>query len=156
MPIISYVKDDLLNTDLKYIAHGCNARGKYGKGVAKLIREKYPEAYEEYMRIHNSTGLLLGDYSVAKSGNKYIFNFVTQDRYGTDGAKYVSYDAIWNVFHNFDMTAKNILDGYVKLAIPKIGCSLGGGDWNVVSAIIDSITPHTRVYVYDPGYAYTS
>ena len=37
------INGDVLSTTCIYIAHQCNAMGKMNSGVAKQIREKYPE-----------------------------------------------------------------------------------------------------------------
>lgn len=42
------------------------------------------------------------------------------------------------------------LNGVEEVAIPKIGCGLAGGDWEVVSRIIDEATgDDLDVYVYE-------
>src|SRR4051812_17967724 len=51
MPIL-YVSGDLFNNayHAQAFAHGCNCQGSMGAGVAKTIRARYPEMYEEYRR----------------------------------------------------------------------------------------------------------
>ena len=66
---IEYRKGDLLKTEIPYIAHGCNAQGVMGSGVAKVIREKWPLAFqvywEDYIEASNSgSGLGGGDWHV--------------------------------------------------------------------------------------------
>ena len=46
---IEYRKGDLFQTEIKTIVHGCNAQGVMGSGVAKIIRDKYPKAYDRYV-----------------------------------------------------------------------------------------------------------
>jgi O-acetyl-ADP-ribose deacetylase (regulator of RNase III) len=141
---IIYVKGDLFSTKCKYIGHGCNAQGVMGSGVAKQVKEKYPKAYEKYMSIFKQGKLRLGDYHLALTGkdDQYILNMITQENYGvTPGKRYVSYDAIDSIFSR--------LNDFEEIAIPKIGAGLGGGDWKVIEAIINSRTPNTKVYVYE-------
>ena len=61
-----------------------------------------------------------------------------------NGKKYVSYDAIYEIFRILanDLSIKEV-------AIPKIGCGLAGGNWEIVSRIINDATgDDLGVYVY--------
>ena len=62
---IEYITGDLLQTDVKHIIHGCNSKGVMGSGVAKVLREKYPRAYQDYNDVYNNYGLELGDVIVS-------------------------------------------------------------------------------------------
>jgi O-acetyl-ADP-ribose deacetylase (regulator of RNase III) len=35
-----------------------------------------------------------------------------------------------------------------EIAMPRIGAGLGGGNWNVIEAIIESELTHVKPYVY--------
>ena len=45
---ILYKQGDLTQAEEYIIAHGCNAQGKMGSGVAKAIRREFPQAYSYY------------------------------------------------------------------------------------------------------------
>lgn len=141
--MITYEKGDLLQAPEKYILHGCNAKGVMGSGVAKAIREKYPSAYTDYRDVYNNRGLNLGSMILSvQDYDKIIINAITQETYGKTGV-HVSYWAIANVF--------KVLNGYCRdstVAIPMIGAGLGGGDWNVISAIIENTAKEYDVKVY--------
>lgn len=125
---------------IQVIMHGCNAQGVMGSGFAKELRERYPEAYTEYTTIHNSRGLELGDnvlYNIP-STNIIISNSITQQYYGRDGKKYVSYDAIDKCTKDLYNLLKMELDERpLTIHFPAIGAGLGGGDWDIISTIID-------------------
>lgn len=139
------VTPSLINDgDIHFIIHGCNAQGRMGSGFAKELRERYPGAYtayhDEYVR--NNNRLILGtvvNYPVSES--LIISNAITQDFYGYDGKKYVSYDAIDDVFASLNNTAKVLKElgsvHEVYFHFPKIGSALGGGHWDVIEQIID-------------------
>lgn len=149
--IKEYIKGSILDAPQKYIAHGVNAQNVMGSGVAKVLFDKYPSVKEDYHFYHkeyeehiDSNEELLGIYSVSdQSDGKSILNCYTQEFYGYDERKYVSYDAIFNCF-------KSMVDlGVKEIAIPKIGCGLAGGNWEIVSRIIDDATgDNLDVYVY--------
>lgn len=148
--IVEYVKGDLLDAPYT-IGHGCNCQGVMGSGVAKAIREKFPKAYSRYRSSYENANykLHLGDIHFVNCNGKIIINMMTQDNYGRDGHKYVSYDAIHECFSFLDRMSKDRRMSHEDIAIPKIGAGLGGGDWNVIAAIINSVTPNIRIHVYE-------
>lgn len=133
--MINYVTGDLLGATQKVIIHGCNAQGIMGSGVAKVIKEKWPEVYEVYALKHKTFGLTLGDIiPVTTSDGKIVVNCITQENFGRDGLQYCDYDAIEKCFIQLNDRA---LDWEVtEMALPKIGAGLGGGDWNIIESII--------------------
>lgn len=152
---IEYVKGDLFSTNIKTIVHGCNAQGVMGSGVAKIIKERYPKAYQryrnEYEQFHR---LQLGHVIPVPCGDrindphnyKIIVNAITQDFYGRDGSRYVSYDAVAECMSTINKFFE--VYGIDEVAMPQIGAGLGGGDWNVLSAIIESELKNVRPVVY--------
>lgn len=147
--IIDYFKCNILNTRVRTIAHGCNAQGVMGSGVALAIRNKYPMAYAAYRHADNGIGLKLGN-TISWTGphpQHKILHMITQQYYGRDGKRYVSYDALADCFGHLETS--DDWDGPREIAIPRIGCGLGGGDWDIVSKIIDRCAPSIDVYVYD-------
>jgi O-acetyl-ADP-ribose deacetylase (regulator of RNase III) len=132
---IEYRSGDLFATEIHYILHGCNAKGVMGSGVAKTVRARYPEAYDRYT-IWCSKGFRLGMALLVECGDKTIINAVTQQNYGKvveqtgpNPVRYVSYDAVATIFENLEQIIPHEI-----IAMPLIGCALGGGDWSVVSA----------------------
>lgn len=141
---IEYRQGDILTTDITHIVHGCNSLGVMGSGVAKAIRDKYPQAYRDYNDVYNSNGLELGDavFSVQDDG-KIIVNAITQKNFGRSSNKvYVSYWAIAEVFRkieSFDIK---------EIAMPKIGSGLAGGNWDTIEQIIENTLTKTKPVVY--------
>lgn len=146
---IEYVKGDLFSTEHKYILHGCNSLGVMGSGVAKTVRQLYPNAYDAY-NIWCSRGFKLGKFLAVTCGDKVIINAVTQQRYGKvseqqgpNPVRYVSYDAVAEIFSELDSNYAG-----VTIAMPLIGCALGGGSWSVISAIIEAECKTIQPIVY--------
>ena len=142
---MQYIQGDLMKAPEPMIVHGCNARRKMGKGVAKLIRDQYPYAYDAYM-VGSQT---LGDVIIAE-GPKIIANAITQDGYRQtyvdDQVRYADYDAIAKAFVTInDYCVENQI---TEIAIPKIGAGLAGGDWDIIAEIIEAATPDVSVKVY--------
>ena len=143
---IEYREGDLFQTDETLILHGCNDQGVMGSGVAKIVREKYPEAYFEYCKAYKLTGLPGGTFIPVHSNGKVILNAITQRNYGRDGKRYVNYEWIARIFK--DLNDYVDFFGYAAIAMPKVGAQLGGGDWNVISAIIESESKLYKPIVY--------
>ena len=137
---IKYKIGDLLDAPEVIIIHGCNAQGVMGSGVAKAIRGKYPWAYEAYIDVYITTGLVMGKVYWANNPAgepfKIIGNAITQSRYGYSGKQYVSYDAIRDCVKG--VVELSTIFGCCTVALPMIGAGLGGGDWNVISDIIET------------------
>ena len=146
--MISYVKGDLLGATQRVLVHGCNNHGVMGSGVARQIREKWPNVYEVYSLKHKVFGLELGDIiPVGTLDGKIIVNAVTQDGFGRDGSRYVDYDAIETCFRKIN----DRVDVWevAEVAMPRIGAGLGGGDWSIIEKIIVSTATNYRPVVYD-------
>jgi O-acetyl-ADP-ribose deacetylase (regulator of RNase III) len=130
--MLNYIKKDITTVDYGIIIHGCNAQGVMGSGVALALRNKYPQIFEPYKQMCDSTPnkqSLLEKFAIVYiSENLYVVNLITQVNYGRDGQKYANLDAIVNGIDdvmNF-CKCRNVL----SISIPKIGGGLGGLDWD--------------------------
>ena len=147
--MINYIKGDLFTTPDNIIAHGVNCQGVMGSGVAKVIRNKYPQAYQDYLdfcALRDPDYFLLGAVkSSHQPDGKIILNCFTQLDYGKDGKRYVSYDAIDDCM----VYINEYLDPRTgNISMPKIGAGLGGGNWEVIESIIKYRLDKHTVNVY--------
>jgi O-acetyl-ADP-ribose deacetylase (regulator of RNase III) len=147
------IKGDLLKTELYQIAHGCNAQGVMGSGVARAIRQKWPEAYEFYKNTYEEDGLRLGKtISVpTEDGTKLIHNCITQKFYGRTGQRYVNYAAVSKCLIDIAARSGTRVDRYNSIAIPEIGCGLGGGSKDILLDIcsdIEEMCPKFEFVIY--------
>lgn len=146
---IEYRQGDLFATDIEYILHGCNSKGVMGSGVAKVVKDRFPGTFAAY-NLWCSRGFQLGKYLAVPERGKVIINAVTQQNYGKvaeqtgpNPIRYVSYDAVADIFTSLD----KVYSGST-IAMPKIGAALGGGDWSIISAIIESACKTIQPVVY--------
>lgn len=141
--MIEYKKGNLLDVTEGIIVHGANAQGVMGSGVAKAIREKYPECFRRYRSEYERFTLVVGDivWYWHEDEKLWIANAITQELYGTD-RRHVNYWAIANTFKEI-LRQANVVKATVHF--PKIGAGLGGGNWGIIEAIINDCDPENRV-----------
>lgn len=143
---IEYRKGDLFESPIKVFIHGCNDQGVMASGFAAPLKNKFPEAYEVYRKEYETNGLGGGTIIPVETKGKIIINMITQNFYGKDGKRYAKYDWIADGFYQTNQLTKRL--GIDTVAMPMIGAGLGGGDWNVISAIIESECTFTQPVVY--------
>lgn len=151
MPIVAYIKKDITETHHKVIMHGVNCQNVMGSGVAKALFDKWSsvkEKYHEYCEFFD-VDARLGKINLVQEKDKLIVNAFTQYNFGYDKKKYVNYWAIANCFKSINKHLSFFPDCGIDLAIPKIGCGLAGGNWDIVKEIINDSTPDIEVYVYE-------
>ena len=59
--MVHYKFGNLLNAEVAYICHQVNCQGRMGSGIAKQIRDRWPDVYEAYMRAFTKSKNTLGD-----------------------------------------------------------------------------------------------
>jgi O-acetyl-ADP-ribose deacetylase (regulator of RNase III) len=157
--MIHYVKGNLLDSNCDYICHQVNCQGVMGSGIARQIRERWPRVYTGYVRFcereekGDSESLLgrvfftNGTFTQEEHSGKTVANMFSQSNYGYDGARYTSYSA----FRDCLIVIRNRVPTNKTIGFPKnIGCGLGGGNWNIVRALIEEILGKDyEVYIYE-------
>ena len=138
MPI-RFVSGDLFENEhhAQAFAHGCNCQGSMGAGVAKGIRARYPEMYEEYRSRCKAQPRLfnLGDCWLWKDEDRpWVFNLGTQEGFWRSRA---SYEAIETSLR--EMRRQADAEGITSIAMPRIGVGYGGLSWKKVRAIVEAV-----------------
>ena len=136
------IKQDILKIKKGIICHQVNAQSVMGAGLATKIKSKWPDAYNIYMVAYESGIINLGGTQMAKVGDDlFVFNLVAQDKYGTKGC-FTNYKALRVALKEVAKFRKEDLLEPLPVYIPyKMGCGLAGGDWNIVSKIIQQKIP---------------
>lgn len=137
------------------IVHQANCFNTMGSGIAKQIRERYPEAYAADCMTERGDRRKLGHFSWTKTGDGkfHIYNCYSQYEYGRE-RRHTNYEAIFTGLTDIKAHAES--HGLTTLSLPHMmGCMLGGGSWRIVAAIIDEIfstDPEMVLYIckYNP------
>lgn len=144
--MIDYRNGDVLKVDRGIIVHGCNNEGVMGAGIALQIRNKFPETFRIYRdecmlaMAEGRKSEMLGTFTWSRiNDDKVIVNLITQTL-GRPGRN-LSYDALFNGFQSIStLMLQRYSEEHLKtipLLFPKIGAGLGGGDWDIISTLID-------------------
>ncbi|WP_299002228.1 macro domain-containing protein [uncultured Shewanella sp.] len=136
---MKYINGDLIKLaqqgHFDVIIHGCNCFCAMGAGIAKQIRQHFPEAYIADRQTKKGDVAKLGTYSCAKVRSRQhdfvVVNAYTQFHWSGDGVK-LDYDAVYRVFTLLKQDFSGLRIGY-----PMIGAGLAGGDWHIIAPIID-------------------
>lgn len=145
------IDGDIFKGKWNGMVHCANLYHVMGGGIARIIHRDYPEAYEADCASKRSDPSKLGYFSFAnieRDGNYFdIFNLYGQMGMGSDGKpmnRNARYDAIHDgVWRICELLLALYPNEKYTLAFPyKMASDLAGGDWNIVSAILQSIESH--------------
>ena len=146
--MIEYRVGDVLNSNEKIVVHGCNCFHSMGAGIALQVFREAPKAWLADQMSSLGDRSKMGTYTsgVANNGTLVINAYTQFDftRHKVD----VEYDMLEKVIRQIclDFPGETI-------SMPKIGCGLAGGDWNVVEEILNRISEETgnpiRVYTLE-------
>ena len=159
-------------TGMNNIAHSCNCQNVMGGGIAKQIKDRYPQAFEadteRWSNEYNDGGnwrCQIGDYSKAEiksnsvSGgliflpnNKgRVYNLYTQSGYSTK-SRQVNYEYFWQALKNMQedlLFIQHETGEQQVLGLPYgISCGLAGGNWGIIKAMIEDIFVDSLIKTY--------
>ena len=139
----------LLAKDVAVIGHQANCQNTFGSGIARSIREMYPDAYAVDTLCASKKSNTLGNFSMAyipqeqynKHGTqiKKIFNLYGQNLFGK-GTRQTNYDALYSALEGM---AHDLVENDMDLPVPSVGFPFqmgsfrGGGNWDIVSRLIE-------------------
>jgi len=136
------VYGDVLDSTENIIVHQVNHMGVMGSGLAKKIKEKYPLVFARYANVCKTSDwrkIYLGgvtdfvEYARMDGVPYYIANLFGQKTYGTGLQTDYAY-----LERGLQTVASFASRNSLSVAIPfGLGCGLGGGDWNIVSGLIE-------------------
>lgn len=122
---------DIFNTECEALVNPVNIKGVMGKGLALAFKTKYPAHFENYKRACQNGEMTTQKVLVYQEINgPMIICLATKDDW-RDSSK------IEYVSAGLDDLVKQIETlGIRSVAIPKLGCGLGGLDWGKVRPLI--------------------
>ncbi|AXG66244.1 hypothetical protein SEA_ANNADREAMY_152 [Streptomyces phage Annadreamy] len=140
--MVTYVKGDATKPQgdgPKIIAHVCNDKGGWGAGFVLALNKLSPKPEQEYRSWYKSHAfpfLPLGKtQSVRVSEDLWVYNMIAQ--HGTVSKlnpQPLSYEALEIALERLAAEAEYM---NATVHMPRIGCGLAGGKWDVVESIIN-------------------
>lgn len=155
MKEIKYLKGDATQpsgNENKIIVHVCNDIGGWGKGFVMAISKRWCEPERQYRDWFKSkSDFELGAVQFVKvEEDLWIANLIGQHKINKDenGNAPIRYEAIRYGLNNVSDFA---LSNNASVHMPRIGCGLAGGKWEIVEPIIlETLSErNVEVTVYD-------
>lgn len=133
MPI-EIKKGDIFKQPVEAIVNPVNCDGVMGAGLSKKFKEKFPDNFSCYRRKcvkgQLKPGIMCVTIPINDVDKQLIINFPTKDKWSNPSKlEYVS--------KGLDSLLQTIYDHEIKsIAIPALGCGLGGLEWKEVKSLI--------------------
>lgn len=117
---------DIFNSSCEYLVNPVNTVGVMGKGLALSFKNKFPNNFKKYKKYCNSGDFVVGKLLITSENNKKIINFPTKIHWKDNSRIGFIIDGLKKL--KIAIEKRDIK----SVAMPKIGCGLGGLDWNLV------------------------
>lgn len=117
---------DILKSDALMLVNPVNTHGVMGAGLAKQFKSKFPNNYAEYVDYCHSKGKSFDKFRVhvSEDSGKLICNLPTKEDWrNLSKLRYIRKSLIYLSFYLNNYPDR---DKLTKIAIPPIGCGLGG------------------------------
>ena len=149
--MIVLTKGNLIEADAETLVNTVNCDGFMGKGIALQFKQAYPENFKVYERACRAGEVEPGRMLVFPTGSlinpKYIINFPTK-RHWREKSR----------IHYITAGLRALIEETRRLrigsiAVPPLGCGLGGLDWREVRPMIEKAfadLPNVRVTLFEP------
>ncbi len=150
--MIQPASGDILESPAEALVNTVNCVGVMGRGIALQFKNRYPENYKEYAQACKLKEVRPGRMFVTNSnqlqGPRYIINFPTK-RHWRGKSRLEDIDTgladLVRVVADLKITS---------IAVPPLGCGLGGLPWPLVKTRIQIAfqgLDHVKVYLFEPN-----
>jgi O-acetyl-ADP-ribose deacetylase (regulator of RNase III) len=148
---ITFTKGDIFTAQVEALVNPVNCVGVMGKGLAAQFKANYPENFTAYALACKFKEVVPGRmfcFETGKDNPKWIINFPTKRHW-----KDVSH--VEDILFGLGSLAKEIENKKIKsIAIPALGCGLGGLKWANVRPLIEQklekLCKDVQIIVFEP------
>ncbi|MDR2762091.1 MAG: macro domain-containing protein [Planctomycetaceae bacterium] len=148
--MIEYKKGNLLEIEADALVNTVNTVGAMGKGIALQFKKAFPEMAKAYESACNQKSVCIGKMHVWKNSlicPRFIINFPTKEHWRGDSK-------IEFISEGLKDLIRVVRENNIRsIAIPPLGCGLGGLLWEDVQREIhkyfESI-PDIKVFLFPP------
>ena len=145
--MIRYTTGNLLDDPAKALVNPVNCVGVMGRGLAKEFKARFPDNFQKYEAACAAAFVFLGSMFVTETGGKIIVNFPTKQHWRNPSRM------AWITTGLAALRAEIIARNIRSVAVPALGCGLGGLPWPGVRMLIERYLgdlPDVDVVVYEP------
>lgn len=128
--MIIFTEGDLLSSNSHALVNPVNTVGFMGKGLAKQFKKRFPKNFREYSKACADKKLKVGKMFVCEENGRIIINFPTKAHYRQlSELKWIKdgLEDLVKIIHEHKINS---------IAIPALGCGLGGLSWPIVRQLI--------------------
>jgi O-acetyl-ADP-ribose deacetylase (regulator of RNase III) len=150
--MVELTRGNILKADAEALVNTVNCVGFMGKGIALQFKKAYPDNFESYRKACAVGEVQPGrmhTFDIRSMLNpRYIINFPTK-RYWRANSRYKDIESGLSA-----LVAEVRRLKITSIAVPSLGCGLGGLDWNRVRPMIEKAfapLPDVRVLLYEPA-----
>ena len=135
-----YTTGDIFKADAEALVNPVNCVGVMRKGLALQFENAYPDNFEAYRSACKRGAVVPGQMFIFKTGAstnpRYIINFPTKRHWRNKSR-------IEDVESGLQALAEDLISwGIRSVAVPPLGCGLGGLEWSEVRPRIESYLAH--------------
>jgi O-acetyl-ADP-ribose deacetylase (regulator of RNase III) len=149
--MIELTHGDILKADAEALVNTVNCVGVMGRGIALQFRKAFPDNFKEYKaacdRKQLHPGVMLVHNLNRLQNPRYIINFPTK-RHWRGKSK------IADIETGLEALVEELRRLEIEsIAVPPLGCGLGGLDWGTVHSMIEKAfakLPDVHVLLYEP------
>lgn len=143
---------DILVVTEGVILQQVNCQNVMSSGLARQIKNKYPIVYDEFLEFGYHLPVeeerLDKILPVKVSDKLWVVNLFCQLKYGRQSQRYTSYDALDVALQRLMLWLETKDIEACQVHHPLLGCGLGGAEWSVVKALIETnIGTDTNLWV---------
>ena len=146
--MIIYIKGDIFNSNAQVITNPVNCAGVMGKGLALQFKKRFPEMFLDYQKKCNINEVRIDQPYLWENSKIQIVNFATKKHWKDNSNLQDIKSGLLYIAKNYDEM------GISSIALPPLGCGLGGLNWNDVKAVIEETLGPIHdldVFVYEPS-----
>jgi O-acetyl-ADP-ribose deacetylase (regulator of RNase III) len=150
--MIERTQGNILKADAEALVNTVNCIGFMGKGIALQFKKAYPRNFDAHNKACKAGEVQPGRMFIVELHSmlnpKYIVNFPTK-RHWRERSRYEDIESGLEA-----LVAEVRNRGIQSIAIPPLGCGLGGLDWNRVRPMIEqafAALPGVRVLLFEPA-----
>lgn len=149
---MEFTKGNILRADTEAIVNTVNCVGFMGRGIAAQFKRSYPDNFKAYEAACKRKEVVPGKMFIFETGQltnpRFIVNFPTK-RHWRGKSRIEDIQAGLAA-----LVSEVQRRGIKSIAIPPLGCGLGGLDWREVRPLIERAfagLPDVRALVFEPN-----